>query len=171
MIVIALDLHDCILPDRETWVGRMTDEHTFDIYKANLSLLEMVLEKYDAYVFLTSSLFVSVGWREEKKAFYPNKPWDDFDRKTICMLAKATLGRAVGVSDGSRRADIRKLLVEGHHVISLDDMDLSALSHPNHYPILVKGFLRGIELRKINEAIASIEWNVEQEKKVLVDGE
>jgi len=130
MRILCLDIDDAIYPSNNSYFGRLDD--ALDILKMNMKRIEMMLEKYDMQVYITSSWYSILDLDENGKLSYEKAEayelGDDFykdEYDAFQVMKKVLDGKTVGLSKGNRYEDISRLLNEGLIVISFDDMDLS----------------------------------------------
>ena len=145
MNLICLDIDDCIFPNDNSYAGRLDD--CLEVLELNLKRLVMILNKYDMYVFVTSSWF-TVLRLENNKLYYNNydslstdKEYYQQEYRVFLLIKKYISHYIVGMSKGNRFKDIEQLLSEGNKVVALDDMDLSVITDVNYLYVPTFGFI------------------------------
>lgn len=145
MNIIALDIDDCIFPNDNTYAGRSND--ALEILEINLKRLQLILNKYNAYIFITSSWYSILEYKNNKlyynnfSALKTDKEYYQQEYGAFLLLKKYISHFIVGMSCGNRFKDIDKLLEENHTVVALDDMDLSTIEHDNYLYVPTYGFI------------------------------
>lgn len=159
MNIIALDIDDCILPSNQMWYGDTNDSH--QMLEINLKRLTMILDRFDMKIFITSSWYSiltlkngNIGYKLRAKAVQ-DKSFYEWEYQAFLLLEKYLNGYVIGLSDGNRFADIRKLIKDGHKVIAMDDMNLQLLDDESDNCVFVetRGFIGGLEGYKIHHFI------------------
>lgn len=160
MNIIALDIDDCIFPNDNTYVGRTTD--SLEILEINLKRLVLILNKFNAKIFITSSWY-SILKLENNKLSYLNydmlsKEKELYQHEYLGYLCiKKYLERyIIDMSCGNRITDIQNLLGRNHKVIALDDIDLSEIEHENYLYLETIGLIDNRKLCKINKFFGEI---------------
>ncbi len=131
MIILALDIDDCIYPNDNSYFGRLDD--SLDVLKMNMKRIKMMLEKYKIQVFITSSWYMNLTLHEDLTITYKNRfagsgieeSYYAHEVEAFAIMREVLDGHVIGLSKGNRYDDIKKLLEDGCIVISFDDMDLS----------------------------------------------
>lgn len=155
MKIIALDIDDCIFPNDNTYMGRTSD--SLEILEINLKRLVLILNKFDAKIFITSSWY-SILKLENNKLSYLNydtlaKEKELYQHEYLGYLCiKKYLEKyIIDMSCGNRITDIKHLLDIGCKVIALDDIDLSEIEHNNYLYLETVGLIDNRKLCKINK--------------------
>lgn len=155
MNLICLDIDDCIFPNDNTYVGRTDD--SLEILEINLKRLVLILDKFDAKIFITSSWY-SILKLENNKLSYLNydmlaKEKELYQHEYLGYLCiKKYLEKyIIAMSCGNRIADIQNLLEQQHKVIALDDIDLSEIQNTNYLYLETVGLIDNRKLCKINK--------------------
>jgi len=137
MKVIALDFDDCIFPSEGTYAGRTDD--AIDLLKINLKRLKLILDKYKAKVFITSSWssiltlnqFGEIQMKDRGlQVPLTTKPYYQLENQAFCQLKLYLDGYVIGLSEGNRENDI-ETLKKDNSVVIIDDWDLSNLQDKN----------------------------------------
>lgn len=141
-VIICLDIDDCIFSPNVLLLDGLED--SYEILKINLKRLRMLIEKYQAKIFITSSWYVR--FKLENNRIIPKYKSKD---PIYYLLDKYLEDNIYGLSSGCRERDIRTLLKENNKVVTLDDMDLSFIEHRNHMFCLTDGLITNSSIYKI----------------------
>lgn len=153
--IICLDIDDCIFINSNTWIGETND--SFELLEINLKRLKLVLKKFNAKIFITSSWY-SILKLENNNIIYNNsgyglsgKSYYELEFKAFQLLSKYLNGYVIGLSSGSRKDDIKNLLLDlNNKVIALDDMELTHIRNQNYLFLYTNGFITNHILYNIN---------------------
>lgn len=130
-IILCLDIDDAILPNPNTYFGRIEDAH--EVLKLNMKRIKLILDSQkDMKVFITSSWFCVLYLNDDNTLGYKRE--NDIENGNLFLIDEYNafkiiqegLGnRVIGLSCGDRVDDILDLINDDNLVIALDDMDLS----------------------------------------------
>ena len=150
MNIIALDIDDCILPTNVNYFG-MTDDADA-IFEINLKRLEMIIEKYNMKVFITSAWYSILTLENGILDLKYHKKEGNSTFRQFKLLNKHIGKYVIGLSCGNRETDI-DILSTDNQVVILDDMDLTHLENENCLFCMTKGFISGNHGYKIKKFI------------------
>jgi hypothetical protein len=167
-IVIALDIDDAILPINTTYAGKVDDN--LQLLEINLKRLKLLIDKYNAKIFITSSWYSVLDLIDNKifmrKGTESTHPIHKKTEKEALKLLKKYLdGFIIGKSKGDKIKDIVELL-KTNTVISIDDLNLSHLKYANHLHINTQGLITNKDIFNINKFIKSIKF-YDTEKELI----
>lgn len=159
--IICLDIDDCIFINENTWVGNSND--SLSVLEINLKRLLLILNKFNAKVFITSSWW-SILILENNNIIYnntsyglPGKEYYEHEYNAFKILKKYLDGYIIGLSCGDRHKDITSLLKDNDNkIIALDDMDLSSIKDNNYLYLKTIGFLDNTILFNVNKFFSEI---------------
>lgn len=131
MIILALDIDDCIFPNNNSYFGRLDDN--LEILKMNMKRIQMMIEKYKIQIFITSSWHthltlnsdLTISYNNRFEGSGVNKEYYAEEASAFEIMREVLDGHVIGLSKGNRYVDIKNLLENGCIVVSFDDMDLS----------------------------------------------
>ncbi len=146
--VIALDIDDCIFPTDQNWFGRTDD--SLKLLEINLKRLNLITEKYDCKVFITSAWYSIMTFKDGILTLNDrglsreteNKGWYAQETKAFNLIKKYIEKDIIGLSSGCRNEDIEELKKD-NNVIIIDDMDLKKHISENCIYCYTHGFIDG----------------------------
>lgn len=168
MVILALDIDDCIFPNNNSYFGRLDDN--LDMLKMNMKRIKMMIEKYQIQIFITSSWHMNLTLNDNLSISYKNrfegsginKEYYAEELAAFEIMREVLDGYVIGLSKGNRYNDIKKLLESGCIVISFDDMDLSfdklnvSLELEKNYKFVeLKGFITNDKTFEIHNFMKS----------------
>ena len=137
--VIALDIDDCILPSNMNYFGETDDDEI--MFEVNLKRLQMIVQKYDMDVFITSSWYAMFNFDENGLSLKYHRE-NVRTVRLFNLLMKYVGENITGISCGNRESDIETLSVD-NKVVILDDMVLKHLENENCLFCETNGFITG----------------------------
>lgn len=148
MRIICLDIDDCILPSDQNYFGKTDD--SLELLEINLKRLNMITEKYNAKIFITSSWYSIMTFKDGILTLnnrglskeVAEKGWYLLETKAFNLIKKYLEKDIIGLSGGNRNADINNLKEE-HSIVIIDDMELSQHEDDNCVYCYTHGFIDG----------------------------